>query len=361
MITNSDMHAVDRVFLPFVEFYITNICNFNCQGCNRFNNFAFAGSSKWVDHKDVYRLWSERLDFGYCSVLGGEPMTNPDYKDWIKGIHALWPNKKIKLVTNGSLLVASDRDLYDLFESDPEHLVLDIGLHNKFRLESILQTLDKWLTQPIAMTRVPKEISKIEGAEQAWRESYQKIRGPDWPEFCEISQWQFLPEWIQQECETFFNFTPEIFLDSVRKYELIDANGVTVTVAWENFFHQGALKINKDTHSFNLHNSDPIKAHHICHSKKCHHFEKGKLYKCGQVSLMRQFYDQFFLELDQHDLALINSYEPATIDMSMPTLKQWIADLDQPMPQCKFCPESYQMSEIFSEAKKIHFTKKKKS
>ena len=49
--------------LNYVEFYITNVCNLTCQGCNRFNSFKFKGWQKWEDYADTYKQWSEQIEF----------------------------------------------------------------------------------------------------------------------------------------------------------------------------------------------------------------------------------------------------------------------------------------------------------
>lgn len=347
-----------RVSLSYIEFYITNVCNFNCSGCNRFNNYTFSGSSRWADYKDIYKQWSQRLTFSKATVLGGEPMICSDYKDWLLGIRTLWPESTVILLTNGSQLKDDDKELYDILRSDPQ-IKLEIGLHNRNRRDQVLNLLYEWLQSPVTISRFPYDIASIPGAEDAWNKSYSCVRDSSWPETCSIHQWQNLPDWIQQECSNVHGFSPEIFLDKVQEFRLQDANGVTVTVAWENFFHQGALIFDQDTGKFRLHNSNVEKAHSNCHSKFCHHMERGKLYKCGQVSLFPQFYEQFHMEINQDDFNLMHGYQPATLDMDRDSLKQWVSGLSDVMPQCRFCPESYQMSEIFAEPKKIKLQKKK--
>lgn len=350
----------DRTRLAYIEFYITNVCNFNCPGCNRFNNYAFTGSSRWKDYKDTYKKWSERLTFKSATVLGGEPMICPDYRDWLLGIASLWPEAHIKLLTNGSLLRDSDVALYDILKSN-KRITLSIGLHNKHRIDQMMQVLNRWLHGPVTIDRVPKDISQIEGAVEAWNRSWANIKGPDWPETCDIHQWHELPEYIQKECHDVHKFSPEIFLNSIQSYKLKDFNDVEVKVSWENFFHQGALLHDLKSNRFRLHNSDKEKAHATCHSKFCHHMERGKLYKCGQVSLFPQFHQQFHLDLNQEELEIISAYQPATPDMELQEWKKWVQDLDQPMSQCRFCPESYQMNEIFAGPKKIFVQKKVRS
>ena len=66
--------------LPRVEFYITNVCNLNCDNCNRFNNFAFSGHYRWADYESSFKEWSKIIDFPEIAIIGGEPFANPDLK-----------------------------------------------------------------------------------------------------------------------------------------------------------------------------------------------------------------------------------------------------------------------------------------
>ena len=111
--------------------------------------------------------------------------------------------------------------------------------------------------------------------------------------------------------------------------------------------------------TFTLYNSDPKKAHDICHSKYCYHFNNGNLYKCGQVDLFKDIDKQFNLILSDEDRELLYSYKPAAIDMTDLELQQFLNNLPNQLDQCKFCPESYNIKEIKSATKnKIIFKKR---
>jgi organic radical activating enzyme len=90
-----------RIF-PVVEFYITNVCNLTCRGCNRFNNYNFKGHQLWADHADQYELWSRRLDLPRIVIIGGEPTLNPDLELWASNLRRLWPDAVIMVQTNGT-------------------------------------------------------------------------------------------------------------------------------------------------------------------------------------------------------------------------------------------------------------------
>ena len=136
-----------------------------------------------------------------------------------------------------------------------------------------------------------------------------------------------------------------------QQYMIIkDSNQVSVKVEYNWWFHQGAI-VQTETGK-TLHNSDVEKAHTICHSKTCHHFMNGKLHKCGAVALFPEFDRQYNLELSAEDRQLMNSYQPLSVTDSEDTKTIFIKNLNNSIPQCKFCPEAYNGDQIFALEKK---------
>ena len=56
-----------RYVLDKVEFYITNVCNLNCDQCNRFNDYKFAGWQRWSDYEAIHQRWAELVDITVAS------------------------------------------------------------------------------------------------------------------------------------------------------------------------------------------------------------------------------------------------------------------------------------------------------
>jgi len=341
--------------LALAEFYITNICNFNCSGCNRFNNYNFSGYQKWEDYKDIYTQWSKRVDIKLLSILGGEPTLNPSFLDWVEGLSKLWPESNKRITTNGSTLDKFNRNFYNLLKDTKFELF--IGLHNKHRRKTVLDSINNFLGGSVNVSR--DNLLDLPNIQDNFRKSYQIIKDSKWPDCASIEKWVNLPKEIKQECHEIHNFSPELLAEELCGWTFIDNNGVKIYMSNENFFHQGALIPDQIPGKIKLHNSDPKIAHNICHSKTCHHFDKGKLYKCGQVALFNEFDQQFGLDLDEEDKQLMHSYIPGTIDQSQKQLRQFVSNLPDQIDQCKFCPESYEMSEIFAEQKKAILPKKK--
>jgi hypothetical protein len=284
---------MNKINIPYCEFYITNVCNMGCVGCNRFNNFNFTGFQKWEDYAEVYKEWSQQVDFKSTAILGGEPLLNPTIMSWLRGVSDLWPKAMVRIISNGTRLdkVAG---LYDLLHQR-RRLQLWVGIHNKKHKKDIIDKVENFLTGPC--TR-----------EFHGENTYQ----------------QYLV--------------------------ITDANGLQVRVEYNWWFHQGAVIQTDGVKS--LHTSDPEKAHAICHMQTCHHFIRGKLYKCGVVALLPEFDQQHPFAISSEDRQLMNAYQPLSIDANLQTKQDFITNLPNAIDQCKFCPEAYNGDQIFAEEKK---------
>ena len=283
---------MQKLIIPYSEFYITNVCNLSCNGCNRFNNYSFKGFQRWEDYKDIYTQWSKEVDLKSVAILGGEPLLNPTFMSWVQGVTALWPDASVRIITNGYQL-QKVTGLYELLTSTNK-IQLWVGIHNKKDKHRIVDQVKLFLTAPYDIS------------------------------FNNENQYQ------------------EFML-------ITDANNVTVRVEYNWWFHQGAI-VKTDTGD-TLHNSDPKKAHDICHMSTCHHFIKGRLYKCGVVALLPDFDQQHTLALSDSDRQLMESYVPLDITADYQSKANFVNNLDKQIDQCKFCPENYVGQQIYAEEK----------
>lgn len=309
-------HIVDddpndpRLFLPNVEFYITNVCNLTCTNCNRFNDYNFKGWQRWSDYESLYEQWSKKIRLQRVTVLGGEPLLNPTVLDWVEGINRLW-DKPVNLLTNGTRLNHVP-DLYDrVIRFTAPNMArnwIGVSLHNLNDRERCFDEIRKFLKGDI------------------------KYVHRDDPE-------------NKNNAHTFGG-----------THAFLDSNQMRVCV-WEyNDFYTSAITRDKFG-QLTLHNSDPAQAHKGCGFAMfdCLHFVRGKLYKCGPVALFPEFDQQHPLAISTEDRALINSYRPLTVDTVDTEGYDFIYDKN-PMPQCKFCPEEFTMTTLTAVTKKKNST-----
>lgn len=279
-----------KLYLSYAEFYITNVCNLACEGCNRFNSFRFKGWQKWTDWQSTYRAWSQELDIQTITVMGGEPLLNPEFYQWVQGLSDLWPKSNVMIASNGTRL-HQHHSLYDILLHNPK-IKINVSIHNKMHKKSVIEKIKNFLRAPF----------EYKADTTRYRESL----------------------------------------------EITDANHVSIKIFYNWWFHQGAIVTDPESGRLTLHNSDPVKSHQICHSKTCHHFDHGRLYKCGPAALFPSFDKQITLALSPGDRELMQSVASIGIDDSHQTKAQFLQQIDRPIPQCKFCPEVYQGKQIFA-------------
>jgi organic radical activating enzyme len=283
-----------------VDVYITNVCNLTCQNCNRFNNFNFRGWQRWSDYEDEYQQWGQLVKITAPTIMGGEPFLNPTLKDWVRGINRIF-GVEVQILTNGTRF-RHVPGLYDALLSDvsiQQHNHIGVSLHNPDQFETLKEDIRYFLQAPAMIFPKGHE-------ENTW--------GSD--------------------------------------YQFVDSNNVVVNVYTVDTFHSAAI-----THSwknstqsvFALHNSDPFFAHQNCAfaTFKSYHFIRGKFYKCAPVALMPEFDQQHTLDISDSDRTLLNSYQPLSVDNFENYHEEFFSNLDQPIAQCKFCPEKYKFQKIF--------------
>lgn len=352
-----------KFYLDKVEIMITNICNLNCTNCNRYNNFTFSGFRTWEDSKLDFQRWAEKLDVGHWVIIGGEPTTSKDYKEWIAGIHELWPNATGNLETNGTLLSSSDRELYNLLKSTNGKVHINIGLHNESWREKIKTFALEFLEGPVYQ-------HTFKSFEKTFIESYNNIKADEWGECNSITDWYTLDDSIKEECETLFNLHPEELrkkcleaeLSDVDFISLGDKNKVRVDILSENEFYQSSLIHDLERGSLTLHNNDIIESHTHCMKERgdCFQLIDGGLFKCAVALSLPHFEKQFPIDISENDREIIHSYKSANLSMSSYELADWFNNLKNPIDMCKFCSIDTKLIKFSAERKKIFFTKKKK-
>jgi organic radical activating enzyme len=340
--------------LGYSEFYITNVCNLNCPDCNRFNNFAFTGHQKWDDYSEIYSNWAKILDIKNISILGGEPTLNPDFTLWVNGISTLWPNSQINIVTNGTQLKKWP-ELYDKLLKF-KNIHLNISSHGISLRETLVNELTNWMQGTVTKTYDVSAKSR----RKLWDTVWNNIRAENWPDCPGPENLIDMPIWIQEECER-RNVSLKYWEDRLYGWVFTDCNDVKATINLSNEFSNSSLLVDIEKGKINLYDSDPDKAIEVCYSKFCHHFIRGKLFKCNVVGVLPEFISQFPVEVSDSDKELINGYIPANINWEYENIASFIKDLKQrqSIPQCKFCPEKFNSKQFEAGTKKIKFHKQK--
>jgi organic radical activating enzyme len=301
------------IHLPNCEFYITHTCNLSCNHCHTFNDLAIGGHYDWTSTEHIYRRWAEIMDIARICIMGGEPLTNPHYLEWLTNIAQLWPRAKIIVYTNGTQFHRQP-DLYktivELNNTRPGIIEIFVSAHDQNHQEPVFKFIKTYMIEPRTFDRYLEDKQVAEHAV-----AYQ------------------------------------------------DKNGVILNIKQNGFFHENSLKINRQTKQVDLYHSDPEKAFKICNMKTCHHMENGLLYKCGPMGVLPFVLEKFQINARPEDIDLLYSYKPASVDWPLEEVSNFVEELKrkQSIPQCSFCPEEFTPHPVYANEKKIVLIKKKEN
>lgn len=288
-----------KIFLDRLEFYITNVCNLTCNGCNRYNNYKFSGWESWEEAEPILTEWSKKIDIQHPVILGGEPLLNPDIVKWINGLRRLWPDRSGVQVQSNGTRINSVKGLFEALDPATGNWI-GISIHNPDDKEEIFKRIREFLKNDV-------------------RESNDKTHSIG-------SDYQFYNQ----------------------------ATNTQVHAWMSDKFVQSNI-IQRPDGTFTLYNSNPTVAHENCTFRrfKNYHMIRGKIYKCGPAALMPEFDQQYNFDISDQDRELLYSYRPLAVDEVDQRGVEFFNNIDNEIPQCKFCPESYDYKPItFSNLKK---------
>jgi organic radical activating enzyme len=327
--------------LEYVEFYITNVCNLNCNSCNRFNNYAFSGHMDWQQHADDYVKWSKILDVDRIGILGGEPMLHPNFDQWIHFVAELWPDANIMIMSNGTQL---DRwpNLYQLFQQYRGRVRLDISRHNADQKEHTLKKIES--LYPSTYTKFFINSDEIFSA-TGTHGYYVTSNNADDKSVIDPAV-----------------IGPEIWAD--KSYEVVYRDQyATIRYTTADSFDPAVVRLDTVNQKLFLDDqlSDPAAAVRHCSCKHSHHFLHGKLYKCGVTAVLPEFVKQFDVAATTEKNNLIRTYTPAEWHWDSHHLDQFINNLvdGNAIPQCSLCAENSAPKMFAAGTKKIKIEKLK--
>lgn len=138
-----------RLTLPFLETMITQVCNLSCEGCTNYSDLKHSGYVTWAQGREWLQRWLTRLDIPDFGIMGGEPLINPESREWLTGVRELMPDSQIRFTTN-ALLLERHWDIIDLMH-DLGNVSFKITVHvDDPAVEHVIQRIfDQYAWQPI--------------------------------------------------------------------------------------------------------------------------------------------------------------------------------------------------------------------
>ena len=134
--------------IPYFETHITEACNLKCRGCSHFSVFAKPKHKDIEEFDREFKRLSDIEEIGIIRLMGGEPLLNPNFMEYVRIARRYFPESKICLVTNGILgdrLVPYKQELEDLdinvtiseYHLDKQKREVADELHEKGQLYNI--------------------------------------------------------------------------------------------------------------------------------------------------------------------------------------------------------------------------------
>ncbi len=125
-----------------LEVHLADHCNLNCKGCSHFSNLVpdavFADKEQFK--RDVLRLTHYFSQIHNFFLLGGEPLLNPDIRDFIDIVRGAFPYTNLILVTNGLLLPSLDEQLLHCFRENRVHIsISDYSILDRGKIIAVVQ------------------------------------------------------------------------------------------------------------------------------------------------------------------------------------------------------------------------------
>lgn len=290
--------------VPELFYHITNVCNLTCKNCVSYSNLDLKGSEIWEEHYEKNKLWPSLVKPFKIAIFGGEPLLNPDIKNWLKGVRELWPDHDyISLYTNGTL-IEKKRYLECI------QLAVSLGIHIHFSIH-----------QPGKFEFMQKIAAKI-----------LEDLGIEFDVVVDIKHTEkYKPgDEINYSKDSFDHYMDHFVCKTTKKK--------IVTVSRVYLHQENTIEI-QDNKKLTMFFSDQEKAHNNCCLKETHVVIAGEFYKCLPVSTGRALTKSY--NIDTRSLNLINSYTPCNPLDDKEKIKNWFYNLPKSMPQCAICPESY--------------------
>lgn len=268
-------------YIPNMEYMVTEVCNLACQHCNNYSDYKTSVTNTWATAKKEIELWLTRgIEFGSFSLIGGEPLINPDLPTYITGLRELMPNTLIQVVTNGTIIKNVPNMLDALYSA------------GNFRLHYTSYYPDEDNDREF--------INLVKKMPLEWTQNDNK---EDW----------LSTEWLSHKDQRYISFRvskPTTFLAS----------------------YKGPLSAMKP------YASDPSIAFDACIQKICPLMYKGELHKCSISALLKRTLTDFNLtgDLVWQDYLNIKGLSP---DCSESELDAYIENFGKPKDFCSMCPE----------------------
>lgn len=261
---------------------ITTSCDLACPGCDRFIDYDHRWFETMEEFSERMQKWSKRLSPQNLTLIGGEPLINPNLFKMIDETRRIFPSTNIELFTNGFLLEKKSGLIEKLFENQPSAIHVSLHNRNERIREKLNQNVNNFLIKDYQWTKTGVNSVKCENVQ------------------------------IQIE---------DVVYEGWQDYRRIV---------------NGRLKPFND--------GDPAQSYSNCGVNIFPIVYKGEIYKCPPISMLRDQAKKMGFEEDIDWEPYLN-YRGISYDCSEKDLKMFVKNIFEPHTICGMCPANPEWKE----------------
>lgn len=113
------LNHLEDMILPSIELHTVDFCNLNCKGCAHFSPLFEKKIPDFnIRIRDLFLLKELFCRILMVSLLGGEPLLNPELHQYLIEARKYFPNEEIQIITNGILLLKVDDKLLKIISEN---------------------------------------------------------------------------------------------------------------------------------------------------------------------------------------------------------------------------------------------------
>ena len=154
---NAPIYWLDshKIFLPYLEADITDICNLKCSSCYHFANFSFTDDLYPIEsfRRDIRQVM-QKCDIVKFRLLGGEPLLMKNLDRYIKITRQYLPKANLGIVTNGLLIPSLSPKILDALRENNFMVYISVYPPTKKILDKIKAVLD--------VNKIPYHLDPVE-------------------------------------------------------------------------------------------------------------------------------------------------------------------------------------------------------
>ena len=268
---------MDRLHVPYIETMISQACTLSCKGCTNYSDYNVKRPVlTYKEYCNWFDPWWEKIEFDVIGFIGGEPMINPELKDFLYKTQRK-TEKCVMLVTNATLWHKWPGFMD--FLKDTGDVILKFSVHQPnapYMQKAIQEVLDS-----LPWERTHSDHDFIENYEcKEYRLNFQIDRTT-----------AFLKTW---KGNSYLDMKP--------------------------------------------YNSNPGKAFSICSQSHCPLLYNGRLYKCSSIAMLENVLTDHNRHQDP-DWQDYLTYKGVGPNDDYADIVDWASNYAKPHKICKMCPE----------------------